>query len=231
LIQDDVAVWYEDETLDYGDIAPICSILYQLSAKCNKNLKPNVIWDQFGYDQYGNRYQYQNQYNQNRNYNYNNQNGNNNNNNNNEEAEEEAVEDEELDWDQMYRSRTQAMNVDNVCAFIKSLNSGTYDENGQIYLDDSPFRPWRNPNKWQQEFANDRRNMSGGMKAALSLTAIAAAAMAAFACILHGSLARKNIPWRPRLHRKAEDPVTLVRQNSGIVMGRSRSGPSTAPLI
>jgi hypothetical protein len=127
----------------------------------------------------------------------------------------------------MYQSYQQQENQDLVCSFVESLNSGTYDQSGQVYLDNSA---WGTAGKWQQGIANASRNMPGGLKAALFLTALAAALMGVWACMLHGALARKNIPWQPKRGDGA-DAVDIARQNSGIVMGRSRSGPVTHPLI
>ena len=125
-------------------------------------------------------------------------------------------------YNMMYQSAAQEMNEKVTCSFIESLNSGTYDQSGKIYINDGI---WGAPARWQQGIASASRNMPGGLKAALFLTALAACLMGVWACMLHGALARKNIPWQP----KAADDVT--RQNSGIVMGRSRSGPVTHPLI
>lgn len=171
-------------------ITPMCSMLYQISGKCNENLKPENLYT--GYYQDG-----------------------------------EYV---EVGYNQMYQSYAQQQNEDLACSFIESLNSGTYDQTGQVYLDNSK---WGAPAKWQQGIAQASRNMPGGLKAALFLTALAAALMGVWACMLHGALARKNIPWQPKRNAAAGgvDPVDMARQNSGIVMGRSRSGPVTHPLI
>jgi hypothetical protein len=73
--------------------------------------------------------------------------------------------------------------------------------------------------------------MSGGYKAGLVITSLAMAAMAVAAAVLHGMLARKNIPWRAKKLASVGDQTDLARQNSGILMGRSRSGAGTTPLI
>ena len=131
----------------------------------------------------------------------------------------------------MFQSQQQAANEEMVCNFIDTLQSGTYNEDGQIFLgNDAWAKGWRNPANWAQEYNIEKQAMSTGRKVALSLGGLAVVAMAAYACYLHGALARKNIPWRPR-RKEGEDPMDVVRQNSGIVMGRSRSGPANAPLI
>lgn len=196
----------------------MCSMLYQFAGKCNKNLQAQ-------------------QYSAYQNYN----NGNQNNNANNgqralqdeEEGEGEAgAEEEEAaqqeyqnDWALMYQSEQQAANEEAVCAFIESLQSNTYNENGEVMVSSSNY--WSNP---AQELMAETRAMNKGLMAALIITAIATLAMAISACVLHGVLARKNIPWKPR-RSKGSDPTEMARQNSGITMGRSRSGPGNNPLL
>lgn len=133
------------------------------------------------------------------------------------------------EWMQMYQSEQQAANEEKVCTFIDSLKSNTYDENGQVVLEAGAA--WKHPSQWGSEFTAESRALSGGMKAALSLLAIAVSVMGVWACFLHGTLARKNIPWAPTRRQKGDDPTDIARANSGIVMGRSRSGPGNAPLI
>ena len=183
--------YYFGENNDEGDegITPMCSMLYQISGKCNENLSPENMFN--GYYEDG-----------------------------------EYV---EVNYNQMYQSYSQQQNQDLVCSFVESLNSGTYDQTGQVYIDNSV---WGAPARWQQGVAEASRNMPGGLKAALFLTSLAAILMGVWACMLHGALARKHIPWQPKRHvAAAGDPVDMARQNSGIVMGRSRSGPVTHPLI
>jgi hypothetical protein len=173
----------------------MCSMLYQLSGKCNANLKAtefNNVQDGYAYDENGDAYG---------------------------------------SYKQMYQSYAQYQNEQTVCSFISSLNSNSYDKNGQVYLDSNGWaEQWRNPSNWQQEFNMESEAMTAGKKAALILMAFATTAMAVFACWLHGSLARKNIPWRPK-RKIGEDPTDLSRQNSGIGVARSRSGQASAPLI
>lgn len=128
----------------------------------------------------------------------------------------------------MYLSINQYLNEDAVCAYIDSLRMNTYDENGQVLLGGEGA--W-NPSEWRNSIRIQKRAMSAGMKAGLTITALLAFGMAVAACVLHGMLARKNIPWLPSKKTVDEDPTDLARQNSGIVMGRSRSGPGTTPLI
>lgn len=165
----------------------MCSILYQVSGKCNKNLKMDNTFSNTQYKNYGNA-----------------------------DGEE---------YLQMYQSRNQFENEDLVCHYIDSLKLNTYDENGEVIFNNG--MTWSN---WQSEIRIQREAMQPGLKTTLTLTALAAAGMAIYACFLHGVMARKNISWRPK-REKGEDPTDIARQNSGILMGRSRSGPGQTPLI
>lgn len=209
--------WYEDEQ-QYG-LEPMCSMLYQFSGKCNKNLNAvEYANDNAAYeDADGDQYQYQYQYQQYNNANQEGQDG--------QEGQEEAREQYEYQWKLMYRSMQQQKNEEAVCSFIESLSSNTYNENGEVSVAENAW----SSSSWSSSLAQTKA-MSPGMMAGLFITAIAAASMAVAACVLHGSLARKNIPWKPR-RKQGEDPTDLARQNSGITMGRSRSNVGTNPLL
>jgi hypothetical protein len=187
--------WYEDEQVEGADtgIEPMCSMLYQFSGKCNKNLSPATNYS--------------------KNYAYNKNGG----------TIDEG-------WLLMYQSEEQYLNENSVCTFINSLRYNTYDQNGEVVL--NPSTSW-NPSSWQKEMAIQSRVMHKGMKAWLIVTALAAGCMAIAALVLHGMLARKNIPWRPTSKgvNAGGDPTDLARQNSGILTGRSRSAQATTPLI
>jgi hypothetical protein len=162
----------------------MCSMLYQFSGKCNKNLQAASTTAATGGD-----------------------------------------------YTTMYQSLTQYKNEDSVCSYIDSIRYNTYDHNGEIVLDQTAS--W-NPISWKKEMSAQSRVMSKGLKAGLIITSLAAFGMAVCALVLHGMLSRKNVPWRA-IRKPGEDPFVdptdLARQSSGIVMGRSRSGPATTPLI
>jgi hypothetical protein len=191
-------LWYETEERDEedeNDVAPICSLLYQVSGKCNHNLVPKEQFEASSTGYYSDGVYYETQF------------------------------------STMYQSAAQQQNEELVCSFIESLNSGSYDEKGQVYLTGGSTFSWQHPGVFSQsQGLGQPQQMPSAMKAALAISALAATGMAIFACMLHGALARKNIPWRPK-RINGEDPTDIARQNSGIVMGRSRSGPATAPLI
>ncbi|GAX20831.1 hypothetical protein FisN_7Hh145 [Fistulifera solaris] len=176
--------WYENEDPDAFQVEPMCSMLYQLSGKCNKQLTlPTTS---------ANQYQ------------------------------------EAQDWEQIYQSQQQEKNEEAVCAFVESLKSKSYNEYGQVIFGGSSWTA-----QWSSELKAESSMLSGGKKLAITILCFGVAVMAVWACFLHSTLARKNIPWRPR--RKPGDfnldPTHIARQNSGIVLGRSRSGPGSAPFL
>jgi hypothetical protein len=185
-------------------LEPMCSMLYQYSGKCNKHLTAT----EYNYDGYAanGNYEYQNQ---------------------NQDANSAYADYANNEWKQMYQSENQAQNENAVCSFLESLASNTYNENGEINVSGATWASWK------KEYSAESRAMNAGMKAALVITALAAMAMAVTACVLHSVLARKNIPWKPR-RSKGVDPTDLARKDSGITMGRSRSGATgagTNPLL
>mmetsp|Transcript_10835 Transcript_10835/g.29987 ORF Transcript_10835/g.29987 Transcript_10835/m.29987 type:complete len:786 (-) Transcript_10835:199-2556(-) len=169
---------------DANGVLSYCSMLYQISAKCNANLKPNHIYNGEGYYIDGIFYA--------------------------------------PEFDQMYMSEQQEDQEKKVCGLIESLNSGTYKEDGSIYLGGLG---WITGSRLRNEISSATAAMSGGVKALVFLLAIGAFGMGLWAMVLHGAIKRKMAPWQPK------DPVDLARAESGIVMGRSRSGPATNPLI
>lgn len=181
--------WYENEDFESFQVEPMCSMLYQLSGKCNKQLSIST-------SSTSNQYQ------------------------------------EAQDWEQIYLSQQQEKNEEDVCNFITSIKSTTYNEYGQVVLNEAS---WKNPTQWSSEFQAESRALSGGKKFAITILSFAVAVMGVWACFLHSTLARKNIPWRPRRKGTGSDletdPTHIARQNSGIVLGRSRSGPGSTPFL
>ena len=82
---------------------------------------------------------------------------------------------------------------------------------------------WRNPEQYK------KLKIPAGQAIGLALSVLLVVVLLATAIFTHRSLKRQSTPWRPK--QGSLDPNDLSRQNSGIVMGRSRSGPGAAPLI
>ena len=181
--------WYENE--EYGDdgVHPFCSMLYYQSGKCNRNLEPGEV---FTYNPYANYNGYNN--------------GQNNGNNNGQNG----------DFEQMYQSWAQAENEEQVCGFIDSLNQGTYDESGKIFLGNE----WLNPSNWGKNISVQSKAMSGAMKFALILSALAVVLMAVYACHLTNEL-------RDSDDEERSEPTAYKRDSSDA----AASGPSDTPLI
>lgn len=190
----DIYTYYENqadgEQIDEAEtpgILKYCSMLYQLSAKCNENLTPNQVYGAQGYYMNGEYYEPQ--------------------------------------YEAMYQSAVQEAQESKVCGFIESLNSGTYKEDGTIRL--GSFGWITNAgSRLQAEVSSATNRMNGFTKFLLFVLIVGSAAMGLWAMVLHGAIQRKMAPWQPK------DPVDLARAESGIVMGRSRSGaPAAGPLI
>lgn len=143
-------------------------------------------------------------------------------------------------FDYSYGSSNQELNEETVCNFIDNLQTQKYDEWGDVVLDQSQIKTgyvidfagtnWRDVD--QVKAQAEKSGVTVGQAVGLAITMAACLVMAVWACCLHSTLARKNIPWRPK-RGKLTEPTDINRQNSGIVMGRSRSGMSgkNAPLI
>ena len=110
------------------------------------------------------------------------------------------------------------------CNFIDNIVYGAYDEQGDILLkpEQFDFSDWRNPDQYR------KLKMPPRQAAGVAVSVIFFVTMLAAAVYTKRSLTRQSTPWTPK---RTLDPNSLSRQNSGIVMGRSRSGPGSAPLI
>lgn len=140
----------------------------------------------------------------------------------------------------LLQSSNQEENEEQVCNFIDNLQTQKYDEYGEIIMDGSQgskysidfvHTNWRDPN--QVKAQAEKTGVTAGQAVGLALTMAACLVMGIWACCLHSTLARKNIPWRPKRGKNLTEPTDISRQHSGIVMGRSRSNMSAkaAPLL
>jgi hypothetical protein len=130
------------------------------------------------------------------------------------------------DSDSMFKTDRELEIEQKVCNFIDNIVYGAYNENGEITLE-SPmfnFRDWRNPEQYRQ------LKMPVGQAVGLAMSTLLMVCLIATVCLMQRTLSRgsDNMPWKPR--RRFMNP-DLSRQNSGIGMARSRSGPASAPLI
>jgi len=138
-----------------------------------------------------------------------------------------------------YQSANQAAQENSVCNYIESLLAGDYNEDGEIVLEPDSWwyfnvSNWQSGSEYLKELSTIKSMSQKSMKPwqifAMITSVCGCLYMWIWACCLHGSLSRKNIPWRPR-RDKDTTPGDISRQNSGIVLGRSSSGQKTTPLI
>jgi hypothetical protein len=137
-----------------------------------------------------------------------------------------------------YQSSNQAEQEDTVCNYITTILSGKYDETGSIVIDANWYfnvSNWKDAAEYMNQVSNAKKFASDNLEpyqiALLVIVPVACIVMWIWACCLHSSLRRRNIPWKPRRTRDMS-AADISRQNSGIFMGRSQSGgPGTAPLI
>ncbi len=120
-----------------------------------------------------------------------------------------------------YMSQYEMDQESRYCAFIENIIYGSFDESGEIMLkpEQFDFADWRNPHQYK------KLRMSVAQAVGLSMSIILCVALLATAAVTNRALTRQSTPWKPKRDS------SLSRQNSGIVMGRSRSGPGAAPLI
>jgi hypothetical protein len=116
---------------------------------------------------------------------------------------------------QMYQSEAQQDNEEAVCAFIETVRSNTYNENGQITYGFSNIFS-------SNGFRSGARSMSDINKAALSILGIGLVALTISAVWLHSQLSNRDISWRPRrFARPTGGNQAFLREESGVTRGRS----------
>ena len=113
------------------------------------------------------------------------------------------------------------------CNFIDNIVYGAYDESGEVLLKPETFdlADWRNPAQYK------KIKMPAGQAVGLAISVILVIALAALAFFTQRSLTRQSTPWRPKRLAVDTESSGVIRQSSGIVLGRSRSGAAGAPLI
>mmetsp|Transcript_22476 Transcript_22476/g.45035 ORF Transcript_22476/g.45035 Transcript_22476/m.45035 type:complete len:721 (+) Transcript_22476:161-2323(+) len=134
--------------------------------------------------------------------------------------------------------------MDLSCDFIDSVVEGNFDEDGFVILDEVNGRNYLSNNNtgatstflknnlYYQEYGHYIEEVTPMQVFGLVASILAVAILGLWSAALHKSLTKNGGAWRPRRGINSAnaagvtDPVDISRQNSGIVMGRSRSNMS-----
>ena len=112
---------------------------------------------------------------------------------------------------EVYTNDNEAATENLVCSYISNIVQDRYDEYGEIYLDNFNFRGFMNT---VVEQASEVQIVTLGTMIFLCIVFMM------YACYLHRAITGGGAGWSPRKGLYYGD---ISRQNSGIVMGRSRS--------
>ena len=115
----------------------------------------------------------------------------------------------------------QADSEETVCGFIGNVITGQYDEYGYIYLDSDDYAK----DNANNSNAATKEGVTIGQIFGLLASILSCGVLMVWVFFLHRRLSRKAL-WRPNRGGAAASAGKVSRQNSGIVMGRSRSGGS-----
>ena len=111
-----------------------------------------------------------------------------------------------------------------VCYYIQNVLQG-YDEYGEIYLDNS-FHVGGETSSAQNLSQFSSVEVTPLQIVGILFSVLLCVALAGYSCYLHRAIMKKA-PWRPNRGGAAAVAGQISRQNSGIVIGRSRSSGST----
>jgi hypothetical protein len=118
------------------------------------------------------------------------------------------------------QSAAQEDTEDTVCNFIDALMTNSYDEYGEIVLQNSL-------SKWLS-YLPAVSAMTTFQKWALSSSVLLVTFLIGYSCYLHRAINRHKLRWVPRKTRLGGDYEgnnnPMQRMSSGILAGRSRSG-------
>lgn len=118
----------------------------------------------------------------------------------------------------VYTSQNEANTEIMVCYYIANIVENKYDEYGEIYLNNFDFRKY---------VTTIIEETSEAQILALGSMIFICVGLLMYACFLHRSLTHAgDSPEDEWVPRKGLYYGDISRQNSGIVMGRSRSGGS-----
>ena len=120
------------------------------------------------------------------------------------------------------QSSRQEDNEKKVCNFIDALMTNSYDEYGEVILDNSVFH-WKT-------YASTVRQMTGFQKFMMSISTMLVVFLSGYSCYLHRKLSRRKFRWTPRSFGDAFGNTTPIlaseRMQSGIMAERSQSDSS-----
>jgi hypothetical protein len=121
-------------------------------------------------------------------------------------------------------AKLQMGEEDKVCYYIQNVLQG-YDEYGEIYLDQGfKFGQNYDANSAQNQFA--QVEVTPFQIVGILFATLACVGLTGYSCYLHRAIMKKA-PWRPNRGGPAAIAGQISRQNSGIIIGRSRSTGST----
>eukprot|EP00934_Nitzschia_sp_Nitz4_P009024 Nitzschia sp. Nitz4//scaffold9_size221794//43573//45376//NITZ4_001327-RA/size221794-augustus-gene-0.159-mRNA-1//-1//CDS//3329560944//9014//frame0 len=125
-----------------------------------------------------------------------------------------------MGYQEGYADYNQEETSDEVCSFIDSLVSKTYDEYGEI-MTKATFSDFIDINSYE-------KSLKYGMAASIILVA----SLLLYSCYLHRVISTSKYSWYPKGRRgystnvSPGDAEPMARLHSGIIQGRSRSGQS-----
>ena len=121
------------------------------------------------------------------------------------------------------QSSNQESQENIVCNFIENLLTNSYDEYGEIILQEVS---WKN----YVPTISTIRKMAKWQKFALTLSILSSVGMFMYAVYLYREIKRRKYTWFPRGRKgyssghPGVDPISIgARMNSGIIQGRSHS--------
>ena len=120
-----------------------------------------------------------------------------------------------------YQSYEQEDNEYTVCSFIASVVTGTYDENGYIYVNPSNFAADNKYNEYSH------KAIRTGVVTGSQVTAILVFVALLVGMGVHALYLNMEIKEKSAFAASTREPLAMNRQNSGIMMARSTTVDST----
>lgn len=132
--------------------------------------------------------------------------------------------------DESYQSYQQEANSVAVCSFITSVVTGSYDEQGYIYMNPAAFSADNKYNEYAAA-ANQKSVVTGLQIVGLTSLSILLVGLLFYASLLRSSVAKKT---HKKILTSAPDVSgnnNFGRQNSGIMMCRSNTNDSNVNYV